>query len=365
MRVPGGAVAGLPALLLAACGGGGDGGAGPPPAADPFAAIDERAAMVFSEEAPGSIPGMALHIAGRDGEVLFGRTYGNFDPGQRVAVASASKLITALVLLRLAGQGFLELESTTAEVLGWSGETGAITLEQLLSFTSGLPPGADCIRSAAVTLAACVAEIATLAPLAAPGQRFDYGSTHLHVAARMAEVVTGDSWNAIFATQLGTPLGLSEEARYYTFPRTRLGEANPLAAGGLVVTLEEYTRLLALVLNGGRHQGNPLIPSALIDRIFVNPFPDAELGSEPELVEVRGYRYGLGAWLECDTPASGCAIASSPGWFGWTPWVDRERGYLAILAMEDEAAVPTGATTFSVGLSDELKPLIEVALAVP
>ena len=36
-----------------------------------------------------------------------------------------------------------------------------------------------------------MASISQLALVAAPGTRFDYGSTHLQVAARMAEVVTG------------------------------------------------------------------------------------------------------------------------------------------------------------------------------
>ena len=70
--------------------------------------------------------------------------------------------------------------------------------------------------------------------VAAPGTRFDYGSTHLHVAARMAEVVTGQSWANIFAAQLKTPLGLtSPDLAWYTAPRQAMGTTNPLIAGGI------------------------------------------------------------------------------------------------------------------------------------
>jgi serine-type D-Ala-D-Ala carboxypeptidase/endopeptidase len=50
---------------------------------------------------------------------------------------------------------------------------------------------------------------------------------------------------------------------------------------------------------------------------------------------------------------------SSPGAFGWTPWVDRETGYIAILGME--APDTTTVLPFAVGLQQQLKPLVEEA----
>ena len=63
--------------------------------------------------------------------------------------------------------------------------------------------------------------------ITAPGTEFDYGSVHLDVAGRMAEVVTGTSWNALFA----------REIRYYANPLKVAGADNPLPAGGLVVSM--------------------------------------------------------------------------------------------------------------------------------
>jgi len=89
--------------------------------------------------------------------------------------------------------------------------------------------------------------------------------------------------------------------------------------------------------------------------IFRVPYPEAERGLVP--AEVQDFGYGLGAWLECDTPDTGCDIASSAGLFGWMPWVDREAGYIGILAMEG-SAVPGVATGFSVPLAERLRPLV-------
>src|SRR4029078_9407549 len=115
-----------------------------------------------------------------------------------------------------------------------------ITLEQLLSFTSGLPPEAPCTLLTGITLADCAAAISQMDPVAAPGTRFDYGSTHLQVAARMAEVVTGDEWADIFTAQLKTPLAAGTHMTWYTAPRQALGTSNPLIAGGLRATMNEY-----------------------------------------------------------------------------------------------------------------------------
>jgi D-alanyl-D-alanine-carboxypeptidase/D-alanyl-D-alanine-endopeptidase len=364
----------LPCLVLLAitsqlfgCGGGGDSVAAPPAApppvtpppaaADPVAALDAAAAEAFAEEAPASVPGMALAIYRPGGERVFLGVYGDFAPDERFAVASASKLVTSLVLLRLVDQQFLEFSSTTGAVLGWSGPQGGITLEQLLSFTSGLAPDADCLRRAGITLADCAAEIGAQPLVAEPGTRFDYGGSHMQVAARMAEVVTGSNWNAIFRTQLADPLDMPAGVRYHTLPRQRIGVTNPLAGGGLAATVDEYARLVEIALGPPAGAQNAPIDPGLVAAIFRSPYPEAIRGMEPDLAGVLGFGYGLGAWLECDTPGAGCNIASSAGLFGWMPWVDREAGYIGILAMEG-SAVPGIATGFSVPLAERLRPLV-------
>jgi serine-type D-Ala-D-Ala carboxypeptidase/endopeptidase len=349
----------LPVVLicmgLAACGGDGDDDA-PPAAPDRFAAVDQVMRDAYLAQ---RIDGMGLAIYDRSGAKVFERMYGDFLPTRRVAIASASKLVSGVVLFRLIEQEFLSLDTTTGEVLGWTGDKAEITMRQLLSFTSGLPPENFCTYRQSFTLAECVDEIALDDLLADPATRFDYGSTHLHVAGRMAEVVTGQAWNEIFAAQLRDPLGLPADLVYYANPLAATGTDNPLLAGGLIMSMDEYARVLRLVFDAGVWQGNRLIESDLFDQQAIAPYPDVEIGTTPAQTAGLGLRYGLTAWLECGTPQTGCTTISSPGAFGFSPWLDRDGGYYAVLGME----IPNSDVLFIPALRQQLKPLIVEALA--
>jgi len=304
---------------------------------------------------------MGLAIYDAQGVKRFEKMYGTFAADQRVAIASSSKMVAGLTILRLVDQGFLSLDSTTGDVLGWTGPQAAISLRQLLSFTSGLPREAPCTLLPSITLEECVDNISQMDLVAPPGTRFDYGSTHLQVAARMAEVVTGDEWAAIFAAQLKTPLGLGPDMIWYTGPRQAQGTTNPLIAGGLRATMNEYAKILGLEYSRGLYQGNRLIADALFTAQGTEPFPDAEIGSSPFQAVGLNFHYGLASWLECPPPASNCGVVSSPGAFGFTPWVDRDGGYYAILGMEVTES-QSGIVAFAVQLAQDLKPLIREAL---
>lgn len=288
---------------------------------------------------------------------------GGFTADTRVAVASASKLISSLVLFALVGRGALSLASTTGQVLGWTGPSAAITLEQLLSFTSGLPREAPCTLSSTTTLDACVQIISQMTLEAEPGTRFDYGSTHLAVAGRMAEVVTGQRFNQLFSSLVRTPLGLPAGVTYFTYPKASIGTENPLLAGGLRASMNEYAPMLQLAFHRGVRGEVTVGRPELFDAQARVSFPDAGIGNSPIASLGYDYRYGLCSWLECDTPATGCAVLSSPGAFGFTPWYDRDAGYVAILGMELERGPgDIGVVSFSVSLEQQIEPLIREAL---
>ena len=329
------------------------------PVPETFAAIDRTARTAFERQ---RIPGMGLSIYDAQGRKVFEQMYGDFSPDRRIPIASASKLVAGLTILRLVDQGRLSLESTPGEVLGWTGPRGAITLEHLLSFTSGLPPRDACTLRPGITLAECVSSLAKLKLVAEPGTRFDYGNTHLHVAARMAEVVTGKSWDAVFGEQLRVPLAIDAHARFYTWPRKPEGTTNPLIAGGLQMTMNEYARVLELEYHRGLFRGQRLIGDALFTAQATEPYPDVVIGDSPVSRVDLNYHYGLAVWLECPPPAVNCPVQSSPGAFGFTPWVDRTGGYYAILGM-DLSGRRTGVVRFSVELAQKLRPMIRKAMA--
>ena len=357
----------LATALTTACGGG-DGSSAPapvPPPANAWAAVDQKAAAAFA--ASTNVAGLTVTVFDRNDTKVFEKSYGSFAPTQRVPVASASKLVAGTVIFRLIGQGQLSLDSTTAQVLGWTGVRGGITLRHLLSFTSGLVPDATCINNPFITLAACVDQVRDdpAALVAVPGTRFDYGGTHLQVAGRMAEVAAGKPWNTLYAEQLRAPLGIGAESTFYTLPDQRIGVLNPRVAGGMTASLDEYARILAVSFHRGSYRGVTYAPAALFDLQAVEPYPGVTIGNSPFANLGIDFRYGLAAWLECSTPATGCSTLSSPGAFGWTPWFDRQAGYYAVIGMFQSGAASSGVVAFSVNLAQSLKPDIVRALGAP
>jgi len=341
-------------LLLGACGGD-DSPPSQPPAADAFAQVDNAARAAYSTY---NVP-MGVAVYDRDGNKVFERMYGDFSADRRVAIASASKLVSGVTLFRLIDAGYLSLDSTTGEILGWSGPKGEITLRHLLSFTSGLDPEHPCTYQPDITLADCVELIRDRELLGPPGSRFDYGSTHLHVAGLMAQTIVGSDWNSLFDEQIRKPLQLAPEFAYYAAPRQGIDArpSNPLLAGGMRASMNDYERVLHFVFNKGWWQGSQLMASGIFDAQAIAPYPDAIIGSSPSGIDAR---YGLTAWLECSTPATGCATISSPGAFGFTPWLDRSAGYYAILGMQfDDVQANRGIGT---EIQRTLKPLIVDAM---
>lgn len=331
------------------------------PDAAPGAHAALRAAMQAAlDGAPDGVGGMTLLVFDAADTRVVDVSVGDSAADRRMPVASASKMIAGLVFLRLVEEGALSLDSTPGALLGWQGPFADATLDMLNAFTSGMPGDALCTNVVRTTLQRCVENMEGLDPLGAPGQVYDYGPTHQHVAAAMAEAVTGEPWSALFERTLKAPLGLDDPALVYTTrPRSAEGTDNPLIAGGLIATPEEYARMLSVVFHRGEVDGESFIAPALVDRMGENHYPEARVQGSPAQSYGFDYYYGFASWLECDGPVASCDVISSPGAFGFTPWVDWGRRYYALLAMDRGSF---GGAEFSMRTVDELVPLIDEAL---
>lgn len=345
----------LPLLLLAALLAGAD----VPP---DLAAIDNAVRAHLAKAGRRAPDGLRLLVFDRHDRQRIDLAWGDLPRDRPLAVASASKLVSGLTVFAAIArsQGRLTLDSTTGQVLGWSGPRAAITLRHLLSFTSGLPADAPENLKPRLSLAECVEAIARMEPDCPPGIRFEYGGTHLQVAGRMVEVATGMSWNAFFRTALADPLGLPPAVRYHSWPRQRLGDGNPLIGGGLCASMADYAALLALAFHRGSGPAGPAIGGEELFAAQAREPYAVEVGKSPAAKAGLPFRYGLCCWLEGEHPRQGVAVISSAGAFGFTPWLDREAGCYAILGMEGDPGTGTG---FSMPLQQELKPLIRAALA--
>jgi len=153
---------------------------------------------------------------------------------------SATKTLTAALILRLRDQGRLELDRRLADYAGLlptpipaerSGEP--ITIRDLLSMTSGLhgamnsgpaPGDADvwfgafhalCTKQTAwFWMAGWTAQYwreryAPIPPVFSPGEFFEYNNTNYILLAEIAEYHTGKSFKQAIADEILTPIGLT------------------------------------------------------------------------------------------------------------------------------------------------------------
>ncbi|HJW44113.1 MAG TPA: serine hydrolase [Geothrix sp.] len=354
-------------LTLLACGGGG--GSAPAPAPDPWASTT-AAIQAAQAQFPG---GLCVEIATPAG-VVYSRSFGGFTNQDAVLVASASKWVTSTVILRLVDAGVFPqgLDTRTKDLLvdangnPWSGNMGEITLRQLLSFTSGISGDHNGSENVLITLDAAVKQVYAdfSATAAAPGSTFYYGSTHMRIAARMAERATQKSWAQLFAEQVRDPLGWSATSIFSG------GGPNPNPAGGLKCTGQEYMRFLMMQLRKGLDGTQAFLSPAMIAAQRTDGYgPATTLVYSPYVAMTgKSYHYALGNWLE--TASGGGPTASDPvirysstGTFGWAPWITggiTGDGTYGGIIMTLQAQ---GNTLPSENLKAQLDPLVRAALA--
>lgn len=339
----------LAALTLAACGGGGSGGTPAVPTADPFAPV---ATAVDA----GPFDDIAVLVGDADG-VAWSYERGNVSRSSSHLVASASKWLTGATLMRLVEQGLMQLDDRPQDYLAyWTSDPddprSRITLEQLLAFTAGFdvgPADGSCVGDGSISLDTCVQALYAAGLAYEPGTTFYYGPAHMHIAARMAEVASGQDFVTLFRLQMADPLGLSA-ATAFVSPSM----SNPRASGGARSTASDYAAFLTALL------GRRLIADLETfnaDRTA----PPVVLASLPGSAASDGnaWRYALGAWREDGADER----LSSPGAFGWYPWIDFEAGYFVLIAAEALPSPGFSPSAESVALGASLRPLIEQALA--
>jgi len=343
------------AMLLGACGGGGQTPAAPvtPDPGDPWG--DVTSALEVHPVAD-----LALVVGDASGE-RFRFEKGTFRITDEHAIASASKWLTGATVITLVEQGLMSLDDQPQDYLSyWTDDPNdprsRITLEQLLSFTSGFhrsPGQAGCIGNEAYTVQTCVAEWYEVGVDAEPGTTYYYGPVHMQVAAAMAEIAAGQPWRDVVELTIAMPLGLTS---------TRFQGNNPRAAGAAISSAIDYAGFLEAQLGG------ELLPAGF-DDLAAERLSGLQIVSRPAAIDDNtvDWYYGLGVWRECNEPMwnTDCEAqtrVSSPGAFGWYPWLDLDNGYYAVLAMEEPVTFLSSPASDSVELGVTLQPMIVEAL---
>lgn len=141
--------------------------------------------------------------------------------GDRWHLGSIVKSMTATVIARLVERQEIEWTTNVGECFGESiemhGDWRGVTLEQLLTHTSGAPPnfpiatqfqrppeGKERMKARKTAVAAIVVK----KPRTQPGKSFAYSNVGFTVAAAMVEEKTGKSWEELIRQEIFVPLSM-------------------------------------------------------------------------------------------------------------------------------------------------------------
>lgn len=130
-----------------------------------------------------------------------------------VRVASISKLVVAIGLMRLVEEGALALDADVSTYLGWTLRNPAfpdrpITLRQLVAHTSGLTDTVDYVLPLDADMAQILADPRAWDGDHAPGSYFRYANFNTPVVAAAMEKATGERFDLLMKRLVLDPLKL-------------------------------------------------------------------------------------------------------------------------------------------------------------
>lgn len=232
-------------------------------------------------------------------------------------IASISKLVVALGVMRLVEEGRLDLDRDVSEHLGWPLRNPAfadrpVTLRMLLSHTSSLQDEVDYAVPLGTELRTVLGDSRAFDPEHGPGTYFRYSNLNFPVIASVVEQATGERFDRAMARLVLQPLGLdacfnwttcsdaaiaraaalyepdgrairdehggrrpdcpvlAPEGASCDLSEYRLGSNGALFSpqGGLRISVRDLTTIGRLVLNGGWHDGRRFLSYASLREMF-------------------------------------------------------------------------------------------------
>jgi CubicO group peptidase (beta-lactamase class C family) len=354
-------------------------------------------AYIKNEIASNKIPGAIMMIQ-RQGKTAYFSSAGVRDPGTKepmtpdtiFRIYSMSKPITTVAAMMLVEEGKLQLDEPLSKYIPAfanvkvgvekKGEDGAIglelvpakrpiTIQDLMRHTSGLTYGffgEGLVKKAYVDAKlnaddpdnAEFAERIAKLPLAyQPGTTWDY-SQSTDILGRVVEVVSGKSLYQFEKERLLDPLGMKDTTFYVTDPAKKSLVAEPFpndrtignnsvmgdprlaqkwesGGGGMVSTINDYSRFAQMILNGGTLEGRRYLSPKTIAYMGSNHIGLAS-GVTPGPYYLPGPGFGFGLGFAVRTEAGVSPIEGSVGEMNWsgaggtTFWIDPKEDMFVI-----------------------------------
>lgn len=276
--------------------------------------------------------GQVIVLVSQNGKLIYQKSIGLSAESIR-PIASASKWLSAAVIMSLVDENKITLDDSVGKYLPifTRNGKGQITVRQLFSHTAGFdgdsPQNYEYRRL--FTLAEAVDSIALYTPLVySPGTAFSYGGTGMHIAGRIAEIVSGKSWQQLFNEKIAKPCGIT--ATYGSI-------SNPMIAGGARTSAADYLKFLEMILSKGMSNGKRVLSENSVSLMLSDQTRSAEIKKTPypnnpfSPYSNTSVRYGMGNWLDVVDEQGTVLESSSPGLFGTHPWQDSKNKIAGII----------------------------------
>lgn len=326
--------------------------------------IDETVAAFARDRLPG-----AVVLVARNGETVFRKAYGwsdidrrqPMDPAVQMPIGSLTKQFTATAIMLLMEEGKLALgDSAALYLLDFAPQLKDVSIEQLLSHTSGVPDYTKSWRmwlpefSNDISLHDLLGRIRGKSLDFAPGSRYEYSNSNYVLLGAIIEKVSGQSYGKFVEQRIFVPLDMRNTA-YGGFERAAAMRARGYeaddgkfsaprsvstslvyAAGGVVSSADDLARW-DVAVSGGK-----LLKASSWQRVFTAVPPSR-----------YGYGWSIGQLQGVAEYSHGGSI------YGYTSFVARlpEQGlYVAVLANASGDA-PVEALARRVGAIALGKPL--------
>ncbi|MGH7349723.1 MAG: serine hydrolase domain-containing protein [Candidatus Rokuibacteriota bacterium] len=336
------------------------------------------------------IPGVVA-VAATDKGVVYEGAFGQREIGKPAAmtldtvawIASMTKAITAAAAMQLVERGKLALERPAGEVVPEIGAAKVlegfdaagkprlrapkrpITLRHLLTHTAGYSyeiwsPSIAQFQQATGTpgITTCANAALGTPLLFDPGDKWDYG-INIDWAGKMVEAVSGQKLDRYFQDNLFGPLGMKDTSfKLSASQRDRLsavhqrgagGELAPIefgipqepefhmGGGGLYGTAPDYLAFCRMIMNGGTHNGTPVLQKGTVDLMAQNHIGPTEIGvlktaipplsNDVEWFPGMSKKWGLSFLINTQALPTGRS-ANSLAWAGLANtyfWIDRTK----------------------------------------
>ena len=262
--------------------------------------------------------GLQLRVD-QGGQTVYSQGFGTHNSTTMMPLASATKTMSAAVLMSLVDQGLLQLDDAVGMYLPEyaTGPLAQITLRHCFTHTAGLPVIDPATTNSNITLRQAATQISLLPLQFTPGTKFQYGNVSMHIAGAVCEVVTGVSWSQLFAQQIGTPLGMiSTDYFYFAI------SANPRIADGAQSNTTDYANFVEMLRNGGNFNGTQILSPAAIEEMMTDQNSQLPIVAT---AHPSNKPTGIGLWIERQDALGRTTLVSMPGAFGFYAWLDRAR----------------------------------------